>query len=125
MGVTYALTRSNISTFNDNTRNVFETLNFRSGLAQNNALERHCFVSHHAVVYIFFRRSRRQVLTMGVTSTWRFQVAGAGGNVKYFSPVAAFRQFYPMKGFRINREGHNVLGMRACSSPMPRASAAR
>jgi len=40
------------------------------------------------------------------------QIAGAGGNVKYISPVASFRQFYPMKGLRINGEGRNVLGMR-------------
>ena len=32
--------------------------------------------------------------------------------MKYISPVASFRQFYPMKGLRINREGRNVLGIR-------------
>jgi len=40
------------------------------------------------------------------------QIAGAGGNVKYVSPAATFRQFYPMKGLRINPEGRNVLGIR-------------
>ena len=39
-------------------------------------------------------------------------IAGAGGNVKYISPVAAFRQFYPIKGLKLNPEGRNVLGMR-------------
>ena len=41
-----------------------------------------------------------------------FQLAGVGGNTKYYSPVASFRQFFPMKGLKVNREGHNVLGYR-------------
>jgi outer membrane protein insertion porin family len=40
------------------------------------------------------------------------QVAGAGGNVKYIEPVASFRQFYPMKNLKIDREGRNVLALR-------------
>ena len=40
------------------------------------------------------------------------QVAGVGGNVKYISPIASYRQFFPMKGLKVNREGHNVLGYR-------------
>ena len=39
-------------------------------------------------------------------------LAGAGGNVKYYSPAISYRQFWPMKGLRVNREGHNVLGFR-------------
>ena len=45
-----------------------------------------------------------------------FQVAGAGGNTKYYNPVLALRQFYPMKLLKINPEGHNVLGMRVLLS---------
>jgi len=41
-----------------------------------------------------------------------FQLAGVGGNTKYYAPTATYRQFYPMKGLRINNEGHNVLGYR-------------
>ena len=40
------------------------------------------------------------------------QIAGVGGNVKYVSPIASYRQFFPMKGLKVNREGHNVLGYR-------------
>jgi len=39
-------------------------------------------------------------------------LAGVGGNVKYLSPIASYRQFFPMKGLKVNREGHNVLGYR-------------
>jgi outer membrane protein insertion porin family len=41
-----------------------------------------------------------------------FQFAGLGGNTKYYAPTATWRQFFPMKGLRVNREGHNVLGYR-------------
>ena len=40
------------------------------------------------------------------------QIAGVGGNVKYFSPVVSYRQFFPMQGLKVSREGHNVLGYR-------------
>ncbi len=112
VGVSYALSRSNISTFNDNTRNVFETLNFRSGISQNNALNG---IVSSIVTPSFTYSSLDRVAGPhnGRDFNLAIQVAGAGGNVKYFSPVASFRQFYPMKGLRINREGHNVLGMRA------------
>ncbi len=39
------------------------------------------------------------------------QVAGAGGNVKYFSPQMSFRQFFPMKGLRVNRERPQRAGI--------------
>jgi outer membrane protein insertion porin family len=41
-----------------------------------------------------------------------FQFAGVGGNTKYFAPNIAWRQFFPMKGLRVNPEGRNVLGYR-------------
>ncbi len=40
-------------------------------------------------------------------------VAGAGGNVKYASQIVSYRQFFPMKLLKVNREGRNVLGYRA------------
>jgi outer membrane protein insertion porin family len=40
------------------------------------------------------------------------QIAGVGGNVKFISPIASYRQFFPMKGLKVNRDGHNVLGYR-------------
>ena len=112
VGVSYALSRSNITTFNENTRNVFETLNFRSGLQTSNALGG-IISSVITPSFTYSSVDRAAGPHSGRDFNLAIQVAGAGGNVKYFSPVAAFRQFYPMKGLRINREGHNVLGMRA------------
>ena len=112
VGVSYALTRSNITTFNENTRNVFETLNYRSGLQTSNALGG-IISSVITPSFTYSSVDRAAGPHSGRDFNLAIQVAGAGGNVKYFQPVAAFRQFYPMKGLRINREGHNVLGMRA------------
>ena len=112
VGVSYALQRSNITTFNDNTRNVFQTLNFRSGIASNNALDG-ILSSIITPSFTYSSVDRAQGPHSGRDINIAVQVAGAGGNVKYFSPVASFRQFYPVKGLRISREGHNVLGMRA------------
>ena len=38
VGITYALSRASVTTFNDNTRNVFQSLAFRSGVAGPNQL---------------------------------------------------------------------------------------
>jgi outer membrane protein insertion porin family len=111
LGVSYALSRSNVTTFNDNTRNVFETLNFRSGIQQTNALGG-IISSVITPSFTYSSVDRASGPHSGRDFNLALQVAGAGGNVKYFSPAASFRQFFPMKGLRINREGHNVLGMR-------------
>ena len=111
VGISYALQRSNITTFNDNTRNVFETLNFRSGIQQTNALGG-IISSVITPSFTFSSVDRAAGPHRGRDFNLAVQVAGAAGNVKYFSPAASFRQFLPMKGLRVNRDGHNVLGMR-------------
>ena len=113
LGLSYALTRSNITTFNDNTRNVFQTLAFRnsSGVATNNPLDG--IISSIITPSFTYSSVDRAVGPHGGRDfNFAVQVAGAGGNVKYFSPVLSLRQFYPIKGLRITREGHNVLGAR-------------
>lgn len=112
LGVSYALSKSNITTFNENTRNVFETLNFRSGIAATSSLGG-IISSVITPSFTYSSVDRAAGPHSGRDFNLAVQIAGAGGNVKYFSPVASFRQFYPMKGLRISRDGHNVLGMRA------------
>lgn len=111
VGVSYALTRSNITTFNDNTRNVFQTLAFRSGVQTNNALSG-ILSSIVTPSFTYSSVDRAVGPHSGRDFNAAIQLAGVGGNVKYFSPVVSLRQFYPMKGLRVSREGHNVLGMR-------------
>jgi outer membrane protein insertion porin family len=112
IGVSYSLSRSSVTTFNDNTRNVFQSLAFRSGVAGQNALNG-IITSVIAPSFSYSSLDRAVGPHSGRDFNFTLPVAGAGGNVKYVSPVASYRQFYPMKGLKVNREGHNVLGMRA------------
>jgi outer membrane protein insertion porin family len=111
VGVTYALSRSSVTTFNDNTRNIFQSLAFRSGVAGINQLNG-IVTSTIAPSFSYSSLDRGIGPHSGRSFDVSLQIAGAGGNVKYISPVAAYRQFYPMKGMKIDQEGHNVLAMR-------------
>jgi len=111
VGVTYALSRASVATFNDNTRNIFQSLAFRSGVAGLNQLNG-IVTSTIAPSFSYSSLDRGIGPHSGRDFNLSVQIAGAGGNVKYISPVASYRQYYPMRGLRIDREGHNVLGMR-------------
>jgi outer membrane protein insertion porin family len=111
IGVTYALSKSSVTTFNDNTRNIFQSLAFRSGVQGLNQLDG-IVTSTISPDFSYSSLSNPVGPHSGRDFNVSIQIAGAGGNVKYIQPVASFRQFYPMKGLRINPEGRNVLGMR-------------
>ncbi len=111
IGLSYQLSRSSVTTFNDNTRNVFQSLAFRSGVAGQNQLSG-IITSLLSPSFTYSSLDRAVGPHGGRDVNIAMQIAGVGGNVKYISPVASFRQFYPMKGLRISREGRNVLGMR-------------
>jgi len=112
VGVTYALSRASVTTFNDNTRNVFQSLAFRSGVAGLSQLQG-IVTSTIAPSFSYSSLDRPVGAHSGRDLNVSMQIAGAGGNVKYIAPVGTFRQYFPMRGLRINREGRNVLGMRA------------
>ena len=111
VGVSYSLQRSSVTTFNDNTRNVFQSLAFRSGVQGPNQLNG-IITSVITPSFTFSSLDRAVGPHAGKDFNAAIQVAGAGGNVKYYSPQLSYRQFFPMKGLRVNREGHNVLGYR-------------
>ena len=111
VGVSFALSKSSITTFNDNTRNVFQSLAFRSGVAGQNQLSG-IISSVISPSFTLSSLDRGVGPHNGKDLNISMAIAGAGGNVKYVQPVAAYRQFFPMKGLRVNREGHNVLGYR-------------
>ena len=79
--------------------------------AGTESAERHHQLGRHAELYLLESGSCSWTAS-GKDFNVIVQVAGAGGNVKYISPVVSYRQFFPMKGLRVNREGHNVLGYR-------------
>ncbi len=111
VGISYSLSRSGITTFNQNTLNVFQTLAFRSGIAGQNQLSG-IVTSIITPSFSFSTLDRAVGPHNGKDFNLAFQFAGVGGNTKYYSPVASFRQFFPMKGLKISREGHQVLGYR-------------
>ncbi len=94
VGITYALDTTTINTFSDASRNLFETLDFRA-ISGPNALQ--------------------GIITSSVTPSFGFstidspirphrgrsfflstEVAGLGGNVKFFRPLASFTQWKPL-----------------------------
>ena len=111
VGLSYQLSRSSITTFNTNTTNVFQSLAFRSGVEGQNQLNG-IISSVVSPSFTYSSLDRAVGPHSGRDFNLAVQIAGAGGNVKYYSPVASYRQFYPMKGLKINREGHNVLAYR-------------
>ncbi len=111
IGLSYSLSRSSVSTFNDNTRNVFQSLAFRSGVQGPNQLNG-IVTSVLTPSFTFSSLDRSVGPHSGKDFNVDIQVAGIGGNVKYYSPQMSYRQFFPMKGLKVNREGHNVLGYR-------------
>jgi outer membrane protein insertion porin family len=111
VGVSYSLSRSSVTTFNQNTTNVFQSLAFRSGVAGQNQLSG--IISSVVTPSFSFSSLDRAVGPHhGKDFNVSIQVAGVGGNVKYISPIASYRQFYPMKGLKVSGDGHNVLGYR-------------
>jgi outer membrane protein insertion porin family len=111
VGLSYSLSRSGITTFNQNTLSVFQSLAFRSGIAGANQLNG-IITSTLTPSFTFSTLDRAVGPHSGKDFNIAFQFAGVGGNTKYYSPVASYRQFFPMKGLKINKEGHNVLGYR-------------
>lgn len=112
IGVTYALSRQSITTFNDNTRNVFESLAFRSGGVQGLNQLNGIVTSTISPSLSYSSLDRAVGPHGGRDFNVSVQIAGAGGNVKYIEPAMSFRQFYPMRGLKIDRDGRNVLGLR-------------
>jgi len=111
VGLSYSLSRSGITTFNQNTLNVFQTLAFRSGIAGQSQLSG-IITSVLTPSFSISTLDRGTGPHSGKDLNIAFQVAGIGGNTKYYAPTVSYRQFFPMKGLKVNREGHNVLGYR-------------
>ncbi|MGA8940675.1 MAG: outer membrane protein assembly factor BamA [Acidobacteriaceae bacterium] len=111
LGLAYSLSSSGITTFNQNTLSVFQTLAFRSGIAGANQLNG-IVTSVVTPNFSFSTLDRAIGPHHGKDFSASFQLAGVGGNTKYYEPVVSWRQFFPMKGLKINKDGHNVLAYR-------------
>jgi outer membrane protein insertion porin family len=111
VGITYSFNRSSITAFSPASTSLFQTLAFRSGIEGNNALQG-IYSSQVSLSYTYNKIGNPFNPHEGVEYTALLQVAGIGGNVKYFNPIFEYRHFNGMHGLKPSKEGRNVLAIR-------------
>ncbi len=111
VGLSYSLASSGVKAFNANTTSLFQTLAFRSGIEGANQLNG-IVTSIITPSFSFSTLDRAIGPHNGKEFTASFQLSGLGGNTKYYESAVSWRQFFPISGLKINKEGHNVLAYR-------------
>ena len=112
VGLTYSLNKSTITAFSTASQTFFQTISFRSGIQGSNALEG-IISSSASFSYTYNTINNPLRPRNGKEYTAVFQVAGIGGNLRYFSPLVAYKQFMPIHYLKPTANGRNVLGVRA------------
>ncbi len=112
VGMTYSLTKSTITAFSTASQTFFQTISFRSGIQGANALAG-IVSSSASFSYIYNTINNPLRPRSGKEYTAVFQVAGIGGNLRYISPLVAYKRFMPIHYLILSPNGHNVLGLRA------------
>jgi outer membrane protein insertion porin family len=112
IGMTYSLNDSTITAFSTASQTFFQTISFRSGIQGNNALAG-IVNSSASFSYIYNTINNPLRPRQGKEYTVLFQIAGLGGNVRYFTPAVAYKRFMPMHYLLPSANGRNVLGLRA------------
>jgi outer membrane protein insertion porin family len=112
VGLTYSLTRSTITAFSSASQSFFQTIAFRSGIQGANALA-NIINSSASFSYEYNTINNPLRPREGTDLSADFQVAGIWGNVRYITPIVAFKRFQGMHYLKFDPNGHNVLGMRA------------
>jgi outer membrane protein insertion porin family len=112
VGFTYSLSKSTITAFSTASQTFFQTISFRSGIQGSNALQGivNSFVS---LSYSYNTINNPLRPRTGKEYTAVFQTSGIWGNVRYITPLVAYRQFRPMHYVMPSPNGRNVLGLRA------------
>ncbi|MGB7267806.1 MAG: outer membrane protein assembly factor BamA [Terracidiphilus sp.] len=112
VGMTYSLTKSNITAFSTASQTFFQTISFRSGVQGSNPLSG-IVNSAIGLSYTYDTISNPLRPREGKQYSAFFQAAGLWGSVRYINPVVAYKRFIPMHYLIPSKEGHNVLGVRA------------
>ncbi len=112
VGMTYALTRSSITAFSTASQTFFQTISFRSGIQGSNALAG-IVSSMASFSYTYNTINNPMRPRSGKEYSAVLQVAGVGGNIRYYSPMLAYKQFMSMHYLTPSPGGRNVLGLRA------------
>jgi len=112
VGFTYSWANSSITAFSTASQTFFQTISFRSGIQGSNALNG-IVTSMASFSYAYNTINNPLRPRNGREYTALFQVAGIGGNVRYFQPSVAYKSFTPMHYLKMNANGRNVLGLRS------------
>jgi outer membrane protein insertion porin family len=112
VGMTYSLSKSSITAFSTASQTFFQTISFRSGIQGSNAL---AGIVNSSASFSYSYNTINNPLRprSGKEYTAVFQVAGIGGNVRYISPLVAYKRFMPIHYLHLTPNGRNVLGIRA------------
>ena len=112
VGATYSWSKSNITAFSTASQTFFQTISFRSGIQGSNALQG-IINSQLSLTYSYNTISNPLRPRTGKEYTAAVQAAGIWGNVRYISPLVAYKRYLPMHYLIPSENGHNVLGLRA------------
>ena len=112
IGATYSWSKSSITAFSTASATFFQTISFRSGIQGSNALAG-IVNSQISLTYSYNNINNPVRPRNGKEYTAAFQAAGIWGNVRYISPLVAYKRYFPMHYLIHSDTGHNVLGVRA------------
>jgi outer membrane protein insertion porin family len=112
VGMTYSLNKSNITAFSQASSTFFQTISFRSGIQGSNPLSG-IVNSSASFSYTYNTINNPLRPREGKEYSAVFQVAGIGGNVRYITPLFAYKSFRSMHYLIPSKTGRNVLGLRA------------
>jgi len=112
VGMTYRIDRSTITAFSTASQTFFQTISFRSGIQGSNAL---AGIVNSSATFSYTYNTINNPLRprSGKEYSAVMQVAGLGGNVRYVSPLVAYKSFRSMHYLKPTPNGRNVLGLRA------------
>jgi outer membrane protein insertion porin family len=112
LGFTYSLSRANITAFSTASQTYFQTISFRSGIQGSNALAG-IITSQASFTYSYNTVNNPVRPRTGKEITVAMQIAGIWGNVRYFSPLIAYKTYHSMHYLSFNPNGHNVLAFKS------------
>jgi outer membrane protein insertion porin family len=112
VGFTYSLSKSTITAFSTASQTFFQTISFRSGIQGSDALQG-IVNSYVSLSYSYNTINNPLRPRTGKEYTAVLQTSGIWGNVRYITPLVAYRQFRPMHYLIPSPNGRNVLGLRA------------
>jgi outer membrane protein insertion porin family len=112
VGMTYSLSKSSITAFSTASQTFFQTISFRSGIQGSNPLAG-IVNSSASFTYIYNSINSPLRPRSGKEFTAAFQVAGIGGNVRYFTPAVAYKKYTSVHYLTPSANGRNVLAVRA------------